>query len=57
MNLIASLLSNALLLAILAYLATELRRDMREVRDRVNVMWRWYLQSTGDQREHEEIGV
>lgn len=56
-NLVASLLSNALLLAIVAYLAKEVRRDLRQVRDRVNIMWRWYLQATGDKREHEEIEI
>jgi hypothetical protein len=40
--LLSALLGNAVLLAVFAYLAVEIRRDVRETRDKVLVMWEWY---------------
>lgn len=37
--LLTALTGNALLLTLLAYLATEIRRDVREVRDKVIILW------------------
>jgi hypothetical protein len=40
--LLSALLGNAVLLGIFAYLAAEVRKDVRETRDKVLVMWEWY---------------
>lgn len=37
----------AALLGLVAYLLRELRSDVREVRDRVNIMWEWYTKRNG----------
>lgn len=38
---------NTLLLAILAYLAVEIRSDVREMRKQVTILWNWYQGNSG----------
>lgn len=43
---------NVIILGLLSYLAIELRRDVRETRDKMIVMWDWYQNHV--ERRHDE---
>lgn len=56
-GLIAVLLGNGMLLAIVGYLAVEVRKDVREIRDKVLIMWRWFDGNVGVPAPHNPLST